>query len=436
MNKEIEFLKSNINKDDVVVVACSGGPDSMCLLSLVNNLKSLYNLKVIVAHVNHKVRIESEQEAIMVQEYCNNNGLIFELFEINEYKNTKFTESDARGKRYDFFEKVIKKYGAKLLLTAHHGDDLIETILMRLTRGSNLNGYIGIRMVMENDNYKTIRPLLTTDKKHILKYLEDNNIKYAIDETNNSMEHTRNRYRHIVLPFLKKENANVHEKYLKFSEELINYDNFVNSYIESKKIIVDNNIVVNMLNDETDFIKRKCLELIIKEIQKVDDFDISDEQMKELMKLFEKQNISIDLHNNYKGYNSYGKIFIKKVSNESLDELVLNDDLDFGKYRFCYNPKIYDNTNSCICLNSENVTLPLRIRTVKPGDKMAVKNLNGTKKVSDIFINAKVPKYERESYPIVVDSDDKIIWIPNLKKSKFAKDKSEKYDIIIKCEAR
>ena len=436
MNKEIEFLKSIINKDDVVVVACSGGPDSMCLLSLVNNIKSLYNLKVIVAHVNHKVRIESNEEAIMVQEYCNNNDLIFELFEINEYKNNKFTESDAREKRYNFFKKVLEEYQAKILLTAHHGDDLIETILMRLTRGSNLNGYIGIRKVMENNNYKIIRPLLTTDKKHILKYLEDNNIDYAIDETNNLMEHTRNRYRHIVLPFLKKENPSVHEKYLKFSEELINYDNFVNDYIESKKIIVDSNIVVNKLEKETNFIKKKCLEIIIKEIQKKDDFDISDEQIKELMKLYEKQNISIDLHNNYKGYNSYGKIFIKKTINESLGEVLLNGDVDFGKYRFFYNSKTYDNTNCCICLCREDILLPLKVRTVKVGDKMEVKNLNGTKKVSDIFIDEKVPKYERESYPLVVDSNDKIIWIPNLKKSKFAKDKSEKYDIIIKCEAR
>ena len=116
MNKEIEFLKSIINKDDVVVVACSGGPDSMCLLSLVNNIKSLYNLKVIVAHVNHKVRIESNEEAIMVQEYCNNNDLIFELFEINEYKNNKFTESDAREKRYNFFEKVLEEYQAKIFV--------------------------------------------------------------------------------------------------------------------------------------------------------------------------------------------------------------------------------------------------------------------------------------------------------------------------------
>ena len=116
--------------------------------------------------------------------------------------------------------------------------------------------------------------------------------------------------------------------------------------------------------------------------------------------------------------------------------MLLNGDVDFGKYRFFYNSKTYDNTNCCICLYSEDILLPLRVRTVKVGDKMEVKNLNGTKKVSDIFINEKVPKYERESYPLVVDSNDKIIWIPNLKKSKFAKDKSEKYDIIIKCEAR
>ena len=93
-------------------------------------------------------------------------------------------------------------------------------------------------------------------------------------------------------------------------------------------------------------------------------------------------------------------------------------------------------SNSCIALDTTTIKLPLKIRTIQEKDRMNVKNLNGSKKVSDIFINSKVPKYEREGYPILVDSNDEILWIPNIKKSKFAKDKSEKYDIIIKCEAR
>ena len=88
----------------------------------------------------------------MVENYSKENNLIFELLEITKYSNNKFSEEDARKRRYDFFNKLIKKYNANVLLTAHHGDDLIETIQMRLTRGSNLSGYIGIKMINESNN--------------------------------------------------------------------------------------------------------------------------------------------------------------------------------------------------------------------------------------------------------------------------------------------
>lgn len=437
MNKELEFLKENINKNDIVVVACSGGPDSMCLLSLVNELKNELNLKIIVAHVNHKLRIESEEEKEMVENYSKENNLIFELLEITKYSNNKFSEEDARKRRYDFFNKLIKKYNANVLLTAHHGDDLIETIQMRLTRGSNLSGYIGIKMINENNNYKILRPLLSTTKENILHYLNDKNIPYRIDKTNEELKHTRNKYRHYILPFLKKENKKVHEKYLKFSKELIEYDNFVNTYIRNNNFIVDNKIIINKIKGESDFIKRKALELLIKEIQKDDIFDISDEQMKNLMKLYTLDNKEIDLNNNYQGINSYGKILILKKNSEILNKVLIDKDMKLSDYYFYYNDETKkDNTNSCILLNSNEIKLPLYIRSYDNGDRIVVKNLNGSKKVSDIFIDNKVPKHKRSTYPILVDANNTILWVPNLKKSQFSKDFSEKYDIIIKCEAR
>ena len=146
-----------------------------------------------------------------------------------------------------------------------------------------------------------LRPLLSTTKENILNYLNDKNIPYRIDKTNEELKHTRNKYRHYILPFLKKENKKVHEKYLKFSKELIEYDNFVNTYIRNNNFIVDNKIIINKIKGESDFIKRKALELLIKEIQKDDIFDISDEQMKNLMKLYTLDNKEIDLNNNYQG---------------------------------------------------------------------------------------------------------------------------------------
>ncbi len=436
MKKVIDFLKENLDKNASIVVACSGGPDSMCLLDLVTKLKDELNLNIIVAHVNHKLRSESEEEAKMVENYAKENNITFELLEITDYINGNFTEEDARKRRYNFFNEIIKKYQASALLTAHHGDDLIETILMRLTRGSNLSGYIGIKEISQNENYKTLRPLLSVTKDEIINYLKENNVPYRLDKTNEELKHTRNRYRHIVLPFLKKENPKVHEKYLKFSKELIEYDNFVNTYIKDKKFIVDNSIVINKVSSEIDFIKRKCLELLIKDIQKKDYFDVSDEQMNNLMKLYNQSNKTIDLNNNYMGVNSYGKIYIKKKENKVLNEIVLDKDIKLEDYIFYYNSQDGDNSNSCIYLNTSEITLPLKIRGVLPGDKMKIKNLNGSKKISDIFIDSKVPKDKRSTYPIVVDSKNTVLWVPNLKKSQFSKDKSQKYDIIIRCKAR
>ena len=100
MNRELEFLNNNISDNASVVVACSGGPDSMCHLSLVNSLKTSKNIAIICAHVNHKLRIESEEEAKLVQKYSQENDIIFESMEITDYLNGGFSEEDARKRRY------------------------------------------------------------------------------------------------------------------------------------------------------------------------------------------------------------------------------------------------------------------------------------------------------------------------------------------------
>ena len=434
MKRELEFLKESITDNSKVIIACSGGPDSMCLLNLLIKLRNKKNLELIVAHVNHKLRSASDDEAKMVEEYAKKNNVTFELQEL-DYQNAKFSEDDAHRKRYKFFKTLIKKYKANYLITAHHGDDLIETILMRIARGSNLNGYIGIKRITQNEDYITLRPLLSTTKEEIIKYNESENIPYVIDESNDSLKYTRNRYRKNVLPFLKNEDEYIHLKYLKFSEELEEYDNFVNNYIKEKEFIVDNQIVINKIINESVFIKRKTIELIVKSIQSNDYFNISDNQMNELLKLIYNSNKSIDLNNNYIGINEYGYLKIIKKPNKEYQEIILDKDLEFLGFNFYYNCDNGNSSNNCIYLNSSEVTLPLKLRTRCNGDKMQVLNL-GTKKINDIFIDNKINKELRSNYPILVDAKNNIIWLPSLKKSQFCKDKSEKYDIIIKCEAR
>ena len=233
MKETVAYLNTIINSNDPVVIGLSGGSDSMCLLDILEHLK--VRPKIICAHINHNIRKESKQELEEITKLCNKKNLIIETTTFaKKSKNQNYNELELREKRYQFFEEIIKKYNAKYLLTAHHGDDLIETILMRISRGSNLKGYSGFQIETQKEGYKILKPLIFTTKEEIEEYNKENNIKFFVDKTNDEDNYTRNRYRHNLLPFLKSENKNVHLKYLKFSKELIKYYDFVDEVVKDE----------------------------------------------------------------------------------------------------------------------------------------------------------------------------------------------------------
>lgn len=436
MNESINFLNSILEKDDCIVLGISGGPDSMCLLHVLINLKNKLNLKLVCAHVNHGLREDCEIEKEYVKNYCKENDVIFEYHKITNYSKNKFSEEEGRKKRYTFFNELINKYNGKYLMTAHHGDDLVETILMRMVRGSNLNGYIGIPKISVNNKYKIVRPLLYITKENIINYLNDNNIKYFVDESNESEKYTRNRFRKQVLPFLKNEDKNVHLKFIKYSEELESYKNYINSIIEKKinDIYVNKRIIVNKLLEEDKFIQEKIIEYIIRDIQKNDIFNINDKGLENILNLLDtKDNKEINLANGYIVRRSYNYLYIEKNKNVDKYNYKLDKNIKIlNKYNFEIITYSNLKTNNIMRLNTKEIKLPLYIRTKKDGDRIEIKNLKGSKKLKDIFINSKIDKKKRKEYPILVDSENTIIWIPGIKKSKFDKEINEFYDIIIK----
>ncbi len=432
MQEAIKYLKSVIDCNTTVIVACSGGPDSMCLLSLLCDLKKTTNFNIVVAHVNHKVRKQSDREYRYLEHYCSDNNIMFEGMEIAHKIPNNF-ESEARRIRYSFFKSLKAKYNAKYIITAHHGDDLVETILMRITRGSNISGYAGIKLI-DNDY---LHPLLYVDKKEILNYLKDNHIKYFIDKTNNKNEHTRNRYRHHVLSFLKKENPLVHLKYLAYSNKLLEYDKFIDDYVVDNKFINKNIIDIKKVKKQPDIIIKKCLEKIIVDIQKKDLFDVSDQNIEDMLKMIKssRSNNKINLNNGYVGVRDYESFYIKKDINSYSFNTEFIDFYEDDNWLIKLVKNAEDDSNYVIRLDSRDIKMPLIIRSRIKGDKMLVKNL-GTKKVKDIFIDEKISLQKRNTWPIICDSDEKVLLIPGLKKSKFAKDKTEKYDIILLCERK
>ena len=432
-----QYIFNTLNKDDTVVVAVSGGPDSMALLHLLIKVREKKPITIVCAHVNHNVRVESADEKVFVEEFCASNGVIFEYMKIEEYGEDNF-HNEARYKRYSYFEEMIQKYGAQYLFTAHHGDDLMETILMRIVRGSTLHGYSGFSEVLEMDGYKIVRPLIQVSKKDIIAYNEQNCVPSVEDPSNSKDVYTRNRYRKYVLPVLKDEDAYVHEKFYKFSKTLQEYSMYIERQVQSivDEIYFDYHLNLSLFIKQDRVIQENLLCFILSDIYQDDLMLITDRHVDLIMQLIfsDKPNGFVYLPNQIMVRRSYDSLYFEQGNMEDVSyemELIESVILPNGKSILIVDE--CDSDSNFVCrLSSDEVTLPLHVRTRLSGDVMTVKGMDGTKKINDIFIDSKVPIKERNEWPIVVDSKGCVVWLPGIKKSKFNKQIDEKYDIILK----
>lgn len=439
MEEVYNFIRKEIGLSvgDTIVVGVSGGPDSMALLYILNEFKNKMDLNIICAHVNHNKRKESEQEKIDLENYCKKNNITFEYIKVTNWGDDNF-HNEARSVRYNFFEELVYNYGAKYLMTAHQGDDLIETILMRIVRGSTLKGYSGFSRIVDKGDYKIIRPLITVTKDEILKFDEKNGIQYAIDESNNEDHYTRNRYRHTVLPFLKQEEPNIHKKFLKFSETLLKNSNYIDSVAskEFNKVFQNGNLDIDKFKSLDPVIQTKIIYNILEKIYGDDLLIVGNAHVDLIFGLISsnKSNSVVHLPNNVivvKSYNELTFSYDDDVNDQyeiQIDEIV---NLPNGKIIEKVD-ETNDTSNYTIKLNSKEVTLPLYVRNRHDGDKIKLKGLNAYKKVSEIFINEKIKTSDRNSWPVVLDSKEEIVWLPGLKKSNLDKKNTEEYDIILR----
>jgi len=439
MDKVLDFLKNEVclKEEDKVVVGVSGGPDSMFLLYTLVNLRKKINFKIICSHVNHNVRRESAKEKVFIENWCKDNNVFFESMKIENYSDDNF-HNEARTIRYQFFENVIKKYNANYLMTAHHGDDLIETVLMRIVRGSTLKGYSGFEKVIDMNNYKIVRPLIYMTKEEIESYMNKNKIPYVIDKSNFKNKYTRNRYRHTILPFLKEEDSKVNDKFLKFSEKLLECNKYVDKEVNKvfDKVYRERIIYIDKLLELDRFIQEQIIYRILEDIYHDDVMLVNDRHVELILELVNsnKKNSFIYLPNSIKVVKEYDVI---KITND-IDE-ISDYEIELSDYVILPNGKhiervesIDENGNDIARFSSSDIELPIYIRTRKLGDKIDLNGMLGHRKVKDIFIDKKVPLEKRDLWPIVVDSKDKVLWIPGIKKSKKCKKKSEKCDIILK----
>lgn len=242
-----------IQPQDKIVVAVSGGPDSITLLSVLNNLRTKYNLDLVVAHVNHKIRKEAIIDEEYVQEFCNKINVEFfvKSIDVKELANNNKIglEEAGRNVRYDFFEEVLEKTNSNKIAIAHNKNDSVETIIMNIFRGTGVQGLKGIEPIMEN---KFIRPLIECEKPEIEKYCEIKKLNPKIDKTNFENDYTRNKIRNVVIPYIKKEfNPNIISTITRLSEVINRDDEYLNKVTKEKYLNLliekkDTEIILNL----------------------------------------------------------------------------------------------------------------------------------------------------------------------------------------------
>lgn len=426
-----------IHKGDKIIVGVSGGPDSMALLHFLWRMSETWALDLIAVHIDHMFRgNQSYDDYQYVERVCESLCIPFEGVQINvsayQKQHQLSPQVAARHCRYQFFEQMMEKHQANALALAHHGDDQIETMLMRLTRGTTLKGLGGIEVKRPFKSGFLIRPLLLVAKEDVVTYCEHHKITPRLDPSNEKESYTRNRFRKHILPFLKKENPNVHERFQRTSEILIEEDQFLDELTKNKLNAIiknwDRKEIVIPLNEFKELpmpLQRRGIHLILNYLYHPDPLLIYSIHIDDILALIYNSHPSgtLDLPKGIKTIRSYNEFVLttKAEVNPTYEQIIpIPGDVKLPNgfqltVRFgTIENEVHKDIFSC---NREDVQLPLIVRTRKPGDRMTLKGISGSKKVKDIFIDQKIPLRERDQWPIVTDSNGQIIWIPGLKKS-------------------
>ena len=235
-----------IQKDDKIVIGVSGGPDSMTLLYILNELKNKNkNFQICVAHVNHMIREEAKEDEEFVKNYCIKNNIQFyaKSIDVQKIANTNkiSTEEAGRNARYEFFDEVLQKTKGNKIAIAHNKNDKVETIIMNELRGCGIQGLKGIEPIRG----KYIRPLIECERKEIEEYCKENNIKPRIDKTNFENIYTRNKIRNIVIPYIEQEfNPNIIETMDRLSNLVTEQEEYIQKQVEKvyEKIVLEEKI--------------------------------------------------------------------------------------------------------------------------------------------------------------------------------------------------
>lgn len=422
-------MKINVmwNKDENIALALSGGVDSIVLFHLlINEYKDSYN-NLVVFHINHGLREESNEEEKFVEKLClaNSVKIYKEKLYMNKLtKNSHISEEMlARELRYNAFAKFSKEANIKRVLTAHHKNDNLENILLRLLSGRAIDYNLDIVEQNLINGLIITRPLLDEKKENIENYAKEHNLTYYEDISNLDTDYTRNYVRHKIIPLLDGVNNNSFDNIINFAEYYRSLNNIVKKNIEklvNQIIVIEKNkasIPYKYFQKLEDIEKYLAINYILNNYLKI--FDVSRKAIFAAINSLDKSfgTKSYDLKENIKIIKEYQSIAICKIEKKWYNDKIeiIEEDIEGSKvYNFLENKIQVSEQNDEAELGIDSTDFPLLITTRQIGDTL--KRGKVTKKLSRLFIDEKIPRDLRDKLPVVRSSKGHIIGVLGLNK--------------------
>lgn len=415
LNKEKELIEYG----DRIIIAMSGGPDSIFLYNLLKKIKDKMDLKIYFAHINHDLRGKASDGD---EKFVINLGETEEIptytkkVNIKEYaKQSGLSEEEAgREVRYGFFREIKDNLGATKVSLAHNEDDVVETFMFRLIRGTSFKGLEGIPVKREF----FIRPVLSYRKCEILKYLDENEISYCVDKTNFQEIYTRNKIRLNLIPSIEKEyNVNFKEKIINLISDIGEFNGIINNSL--KKYTKNDILDIRELKKEEKFIQRT----IISEYLQRYDISVNRNKILEVQKLI-YTNGSKEIYGNHryrikKKYDILEIVEVEKIkfNKQLIEKLIVPGSVIWHNYKISAelineDQKSEEGKNEFYCkLRKDDILI---VRSRKNGDKFYPVGMSGKKKLKDLFIDSKIPKEQRDFVPIITNLNE-ILWVGGIR---------------------
>ena len=435
----IEKVKLTIKKHkmldigDIVIIGLSGGPDSVALLLILNEISKDFDIKLIGSHLNYKLRgDESDRDEEFVELLCNRLEIPInkKICRLNTENAQLSVQECARIERYKYYDELLQSHSANKIATGHNQDDSVETIFFNLLRGCGLSGLSGIPPKRD----KIIRPLIECSREEIIVYLEEINQEYRIDSSNLKNKYSRNKIRNILLPKIRDSfNSFSNHNICQMAEIIRDENNFLEGInnkifkelcdVKLKDEGTSVHFYIDKLHEQHIALQRRIIRSGIKKTSG-DLMQFEKKHIDYILDLLktEGKERRIDLPRDLEVIKSYNKLIIRKKikpvnSFHFKDELTIPGKIIFGKDGCSIKTEIIRkkdiinlNTQSSEVLIDYSKCGTLYVRYRFERDTFIPFGMKGTKKLMDYFIDMKVPRYKRNNIPIIISNED-IVWI-------------------------